>query len=210
MYPDTLYQQTGQVLERIKPTGAIDGFYLAGGTGLALQLGHRKSIDLDFFSPEFPKIPLLLEKLKPLAPIVIGQSDGTLDLVIDKVKVTFLSYKYPLLEDTFDFQGVRIAKKLDIGCMKLAAISSRGAKKDFADMYFLIKEYPLADILAAFERKFTGVTYQRLHLLKSLVYFADAEKDPEPEYLQPVSWEQIKRRLEEEAENSLVKMPGEV
>lgn len=203
MYPETLYEQTRQVLDRLNSTGVANGFYLAGGTGLALQIGHRKSIDLDFFAAEYPRQELLLAKLRELNPEVTARSEGTLDLMISGVKVSFLKYDYPLIGETAAFGEIQMAAVMDIACMKLSAISSRGAKKDFADMYFVLKKYPLEEIFAAFDRKFVGVTYDRLHLLKSLTFFDDAENDPEPVFLQATNWDEIKKTLEREVDKMI-------
>ena len=99
MYPQTLYPKTRQVLEKIKSLPSMTDFYLAGGTALALQLGHRKSIDLDFFSSNFPKRDLILQEIQILDPRITYEAPGTIDLLIDDVKVSFLEYNYPLLED---------------------------------------------------------------------------------------------------------------
>ncbi len=198
MFEKAIDTKTRQVLRKIKETGVLDNFYLAGGTALSLILGHRKSIDLDFFSSKFPKIEILLAKLKPLVPEIINQDKGTLDLYIDGVKVSFLRYDYPLIGDLLEFDGVRIASIFDIACMKLSAISSRGSKKDFVDLYFILKDKGFGRLLSLFQKKFKGVDYQMTHILKSLVYFKDAEQDPDPVFLVPFDWKKAKERLKKE------------
>lgn len=198
MFEKAIDTKTRQVLRKIKETGVLDNFYLAGGTALSLILGHRKSVDLDFFSPKFPKIEILLAKLKPLEPEIINQDKGTLDLYIDDVKVSFLKYDYPLIGDLLEFDGVKIASISDIACMKLSAISSRGSKKDFIDLYFILEKESFDKLLSLFQRKFKGVDYQMAHILKSLVYFEDAEQDPDPVLLVPFDWEKAKKKLKEE------------
>jgi len=173
----------------------LQQFYLAGGTALALQLGHRKSIDLDFFTPVFPKHDILLQDIHSLAPTVINQTQGTLDVVIDTVKVSFLSYTYPLLFDLQDYNSCKLAHIKDIACMKLSAISSRGSKKDFVDLYEILKTETLETIFEDFDQKFKEVSYEKLHIVKSLVYFDDAEKEPDPDFLVPLDWLSIKDSL---------------
>lgn len=197
MFDSSIYPKTKQVLENIKNIDIKKQFYLAGGTALALQLGHRKSIDLDFFIADFPKHQLLIQSLSALKPKIINQAQGTLDMDIDGVKVSFLEYKYPLINPTENYLGVAMASIIDIACMKLTAISSRGAKKDFIDLYFLLKKYTLSDIFDKFEKKYQGVKYQKLHILKSIVYFADADVEPDPDMLIPISWDEVKKDLEE-------------
>jgi len=164
-------------------------------------LGHRKSIDLDFFSSSFPKFEILVAKLKTLNPKVINQDKGTLDLYIDGVKVSFLEYKYPLVGDFLEFDQVKVASLEDIACMKLSAISSRGSKKDFIDLYFILQKFSLGELLDLFEKKFKGVNYQMSHILKSLVYFEEAEKQPDPVFLTYFDWQKAKKFIEESLVN---------
>jgi hypothetical protein len=196
MYPQTLYPKTKKILDDLKNLGFLKDWYLAGGTGLALQLGHRKSIDLDFFTDNFPKRELLLGQLKTLSPKITQETKGTLDASMGGVKVSFLEYDYLLLGKKVEYEGIKIAGVLDITCMKVTAISSRGSKKDFVDLYFVLEKYSLSEIFEAVEKKFRGVKYQKLHLLKSISYFADADKDPSPDMIKKASWEDIKKDLE--------------
>lgn len=196
MFEKAIDSKTRQVLRKIRETQVLENFYLAGGTALSLILGHRKSIDLDFFSSSFPKFEILVAKLKTLNPKVINQDKGTLDLYIDGVKVSFLEYKYPLVGDFLEFDQVKVASLEDIACMKLSAISSRGSKKDFIDLYFILQKFSLGELLDLFEKKFKGVDYQMSHILKSLVYFEEAEKQPDPEFLVDVDWNEVKSFLE--------------
>jgi hypothetical protein len=203
MYPKTLYPKTKQVLDKLKELDLVKNWYLAGGTGLALQLGHRKSIDLDFFIDKFPKRDLLLSSLNKLSPKIIQEAPGTIDTTIDEVKVSFLEYKYPLLNKFADFEGVSVASVSDIACMKLSAISSRGSKKDFVDLYFILQKHSLDELFVSFEKKFKDVKYQKLHFLKSLVYFDDANKDPDPDMIEEVSWTDIKAQLTKHVQDTL-------
>jgi len=197
MFEKAIDSKTRQVLIKIRETQVLENFYLAGGTALSLILGHRKSIDLDFFSSSFPKFEILVAKLKTLNPKVINQDKGTLDLYIDDVKVSFLEYKYPLVGDFLEFDQVKVASLEDIACMKLSAISSRGSKKDFIDLYFILQKFSLGELLDLFEKKFKGVDYQMSHILKSLVYFEEAEKQPDPEFLVDVDWNEVRKALED-------------
>lgn len=203
MYQQTLYPETKQVLEKLKAVSLISNFYLAGGTGLALQLGHRKSVDLDFFIKIFPKRDLLLQRISHLNPKVMQEEKGTLDMTIDNVKVSFLQYQYPLLEELVEFEAIKIASITDIGCMKLSAISSRGTKKDFVDLYFILQKYSLSELIDKFNEKYKGVHFQKLHILKSITYFSDAENDPNPDYTQEIAWGDVKIKLEKETKRYL-------
>ncbi len=114
---------------------------------------------------------------------------------IDGVKVDSVNYKYPWLDAPIVFEGIRLASIQDIAAMKIAAIINRGTKKDFIDMYFLLKQYTLDEILCLYLEKYPEGT--RFIALKSLAYFADAENDPMPYMFEDVSWEVIKNYISE-------------
>jgi hypothetical protein len=179
MFEQSISRETRLVLEKIARSGLTHGFYLGGGTTLALELGHRQSIDLDWFARGDFSNGALKEKLAGLGKLaIIGEEDGTLNAVLDGVKLTFLCYRYPLLFPTVEFESVRLADERDIAAMKIDAASSRGSRKDFVDLYFLLKKYMLAELIDIFERKYEGIEYNKLHILKSLVYFEDAGNEP--------------------------------
>lgn len=158
-----------------------DRFYLAGGTGLALMLGHRDSIDFDFFSEE----PFETEKLfKDLQNIFIGkeikkiqEEDNTLTVLIDnEAKISFIFYPYKVLNPFIDAGYFKLASLTDIGSMKLSAITGRSTIKDYVDLYFILKEMTLSQLLTACLQKFP--TLDKILILKSLVYFDDIEATP--------------------------------
>lgn len=191
---------TRGTLNALRETQLLEDFYLAGGTGLALQLGHRLSLDLDFFTgAEFDE-SRLLERLQALDMVsLVSKAPKTLHVTIEQTKVSFLGFPYPVLYPPGRFMEVAIADPRDIACMKVSAIASRGTKRDFVDLYFCAQRYGLAEILRFFGRKFLKIDYSRVHLLKSLSYFADAEKDPMPRMLAPVEWPEIKLFFTREA-----------
>ncbi len=169
------------------------GFYLAGGTGLALHFGHRRSVDFDFFAPEAFHEEALLASLERYSPSVLSRAPQTLHLLLDGIKVSFLGYPHPLLFSTdLFFSSVEVADARDIACMKLSAVASRGTRRDFVDLYVAAKTYSTSEILTLFARKYAGIEYNRLHLLKSLSYFDDAEADPPLEMLKEITWEDVK------------------
>lgn len=170
-------------------------FYLAGGSAVALHLGHRRSVDLDFFCPNELNTPLLLRRLQRIGKFdLTKEAWGTLIGTLKGVRVSFFTYPYPLLRPTPKLWGVRIASLLDIGLMKLIAISQCGSRRDFIDLFFICHQsIPLPALLASLPQKFVGVNYNLPHILRSLVYFDDAEKEPMPTMLVPVRWSDIKR-----------------
>ena len=197
MYEKVINAKTKRVLESLDKIEAIKNFYLAGGTALALQLGHRKSIDLDLFSRkdfstgELKTILSQIGKLK-----VYSEEERTLNASINGVKISFLGYKYKMLFPLVEYgKNLKLANIRDIACMKIDAISSRGNKKDFIDFYFLLKEYSLKEILGFFDKKYSGIKYSQLHILKSLIYFQDAEEDPMPLMFESIDWNEVKKEL---------------
>jgi len=156
-------------------------FYLAGGTALALQLGHRDSIDFDFFHKGDIDTTIIfstLEKEFSHVPIIKTQEAvNTLSVTIDNgIRVSFFGYRYPLLKPTIPFTGLQIAHPLDIGCMKLSAITSRASIKDYVDLYYILQDISLAGLLEACHKKLP--TLDTALLLKSIVYTDDLVKEP--------------------------------
>jgi len=174
----------------------LAGFQLVGGTSLSLQIGHRISIDLDFFTPnlDFDE-KHLLRLFQSLGETVVFTTDQNwLGVKFDGVKIDVLKYPYLLIGEVLEIDGIRLISRPDIAAMKLSAISSRGAKKDFIDLYFLLKEFTLAEMFDFYTQKF-GIQ-EHFHVLRSLTYFDDAENEAEPIILKPVSWSQVKATIE--------------
>lgn len=185
---------TEATMNVLRDAQLLSHFYLAGGTGLALQFGHRLSLDLDFFAPEHFDEEALLQKMQALAGFaLVAKAPYSLHATIEKTKVSFLGYAYPVLFPSTSFLGVAIADPRDIACMKVSAIASRGTKRDFVDLYVCAKRYGLAEILRMFSEKYAHTRYNRIHLLKSLTYFNDAEKDPMPHMLVQLEWDKVKQ-----------------
>lgn len=194
MSGEALSREQRAALDTLAGIGIGEQFYLAGGAALALRLGHRQSVDLDFFSrTDFPTRPLR-EKLERLSTFRTDEErEGTLNATLAGIPVSFLAYPYPLLAPTEALiPGVPVASLLDVGAMKLSAIVSRGIRRDFIDVYTICKNgIPLKDLVGAFQQK-AGAKYNPHILGKALVYFVDAEKDPMPALLKPVDWDALK------------------
>lgn len=156
-------------------------FYLAGGTSLALQIGHRDSIDFDFFSPEDIDTTELFgavqEAFAGHTILKTQEEKNTLSVLVDgEVRVSFFAYPYTLIRDVLEEEYLRLASKEDIACMKLSAITGRATEKDYVDIYFLLKEYPLNTLLDLARQKFPNL--DTALVLKSLVYFDDIVAEP--------------------------------
>jgi len=193
-HPETITAGTGRTLRVLRDRSAVGTAYLADGTGLALRFGHRLSVDLDFFSPELFDEEALLLHLQGLPEFsLVAKAPNTIHAVTQGTKVSFLGYPYPELFRAEPFESVPVADPRDIACMKLSAIASRGTKRDFIDFYVASERFGLANILRWFAEKYAATNYSQPHLLKSLTFFADAEKDPLPQMLVPLVWEDVKR-----------------
>lgn len=170
-------------------------FYLAGGTALALQLGHRQSIDLDYFSKteDIPSIrPLLENSLQPYQASLADQSWGNLIFLVNSIRIGFFGYGYPLVKPLITAQGCNIASIADIGLMKMDAILGRASRKDFHDLYAICQIIQLSDLLKLAPEKFPGVRDFEAQILKHLTYFKKADVEPPVPLLQDVSWETVK------------------
>lgn len=194
MYLDTLAPNTKALFDKLSILPLPANFYLSGGTALALHLGHRESEDLDFFSKEEfepQKIQSLLDKNLALSEIVLDT--GTLNCYADGVKLQFLHYPYDLLEAPRLINNIGLSSVSDIACTKLLTISSRGSKKDFIDLYFILEFYSLEDLFNLIKKKYPDQSYNALHLLKSLVYFDDADDQPPPKMHKEIAWHTVKK-----------------
>lgn len=177
-------------------------FYLAGGTGLALRMGHRPSVDLDFFS-EIDEIhertrQEIIRVLGSQHAQVIENVDGNLLMRVQGLHTGFFSYGYPLLEPVQTIENIRIASLLDIGLMKLDAVIGRGSRKDFYDLYVISSRIPLPDLLSAGERKYPQVRDFPLMALEGLLQFDNADRDLQPEGLNDLPWENVRMFFEEQ------------
>lgn len=152
------------------------GFYLAGGTGLALHIGHRDSIDFDFFKEGNFDTTLLKKEVERAFinhEVVFTQEEkNTLSCVIEgSVQVSFFGIVYPLQAPLVETDYFAVASIADIGCMKLAAITSRSVEKDYVDLYFILQSISLAELIALCRIKYP--TLDSALILKSLGYFDD-------------------------------------
>jgi len=199
-HPAVLLAAQQEVLRTAGPFATGAGFYLAGGTALAIQLGHRRSVDLDWLTPDAIADPMRFasEVRAAIADFAMTSTDaGTLHGEVGGVKLSFLEYRYPLLVPPVEWSdfACRLAGLEDLACMKLAATGGRGLKKDFIDIYALGRTgFSLDDMLALYRRKYR--TEDVGHILMSLTYFDDAEPEDMPEMLWKVNWPDVKRTIE--------------
>ncbi|MBI4121707.1 MAG: nucleotidyl transferase AbiEii/AbiGii toxin family protein [Parcubacteria group bacterium] len=194
----TLPRQTQKALDFLSEQKWLKatGWYLAGGTALALQSGHRKSVDLDFFSTakDF-KNKSLLNKFADLAEWqTTVNKENTIYGELFKAKISFIAYPFFVPKDKPRYHGfIRVLTPRDIAVMKITAISQRGRKRDFFDLYWCAHNVePLKNSITRLKVQYPSVAHNYHHILKSMVYFEDAESDPDPEIYFKASWKQVK------------------
>ena len=170
-------------------------WYLAGGTALALQVGHRSSVDLDFFNmtTRFSEEELIGHLPKESWKTTILR-EGTIYGELLKAKASFIAYPFFIPKIPYQFYGhIPILSLHDIAVMKIIAISQRGKKRDFLDLFWYCQhQNHLFDVILRLKSQYPTVTHNYHHILKSLLYFEDAEKDPMPEIYFKATWKEIK------------------
>lgn len=196
LFWNTITENMRLVLGGFTQSEIGDRFYLAGGTALSLQIGHRLSVDLDFFSPteDIPGIRAGLEKaLAPLNPTLADSAWGNLVYLAKNVRVGFYGYGYPLVAPMIETTEARLASIEDIALMKLDALLSRATRKDFYDLYFIGQSIPLRRIFDKAPQKYPSVRDFEAQTVKRLVYFENAEAEADPFMLQPIDWATVKK-----------------
>ncbi len=191
------------VLRIIGQSDLCPHFYLAGGTALALQLGHRRSADLDFFSETDEVRPethrRALQALAQFQPAIVEQAWGNLLLVVEGLHVGFFGYGYPLMTPFVLAEGVSLAGVADIGLMKLDALATRASRKDFYDLYAIARRIPLRDLLDLAPVKYPAARDFEVMVLRHMVYFDRAEQEEPPPLLEAVDWAAVKAFFREQA-----------
>lgn len=194
-----------------QPWLRLSKWYLAGGTALALQVGHRKSLDLDFFTPAPSfRMQRLISRFPSRSWQTNTAKEGTVYGELYGAKVSFIAY--PFFKPAADFPHygcVRVLNERDIAVMEIMAISQRGRKRDFFDLYWYAQyREPLLNIMERLPRQYPEVAHDFNHILKSLVYFEDAEGDPMPSLVEKISWPTVKKFFQNEVPRLTRKLLG--
>ena len=206
MFEEVLPKKAKRALAVLGESGIMKDAYLAGGTALALRLGHRVSVDLDFFSNKEFEERTFAERMRTLSvEFTLEKLDWRTVLgYVGEIKFSLFFYYYPLLAKPSDYLNIRIADIKDIAPMKLLAVSDRGLKRDFIDLYFIIvvdKIFTLEEIFELYDLKFKKFQQNKAHILKSLAYFEAADLTPMPAMLREINWEHLKQYFKKEAES---------
>lgn len=198
LFFDVLDKKRLQILPKLTFLREDYGFYLAGGTALALQIRHRKSIDFDFYTPDdfdpkelFGKLKRDFKRIKPE-----HMAEGTLIAAVDDVEMSFFRYEYPLLKPLVQTGHIDLLSVEDIAAMKVIAIVQRGTRRDFVDIYYLLKMMRLDKLLTLTQKKYE--VFNKYQGLRALTYFEDAEEDKSRrrlETFEEIKWANVKQEI---------------
>ncbi|MEO6134444.1 MAG: nucleotidyl transferase AbiEii/AbiGii toxin family protein [Ginsengibacter sp.] len=191
LYYETVDRSTLELLTQLQSIDLFKDLRLVGGTSLALQIGHRKSIDLDLFGNIDVDVLEINNALSGAGNVTQLKDSKNIHIyLVNGIKVDIVNYTYPWLQGMIDDEGIRLASCEDIAAMKLAAIAGRGTKKDFIDLFFLLKHLSLNRMLQLYQEKYSDGSL--FMVLKSLIYFEDADLDLMPDMLIPLEWKVVK------------------
>jgi len=201
LYRELLTPACQRALEILRGQPFLADFYLAGGTALALQIGHRVSTDLDWFTFQreltFPEREGIRHALAATGEFeVASEQDGMMFTRLCGAEVSFLHQHHPLLQPVVEMEGFRLASPTDIGLMKLAAVNSRGTRRDFVDLFCLREIVSLDQLLELVAVKYADRPDFLAIAVRALAYFADAESQPMPRIRWSVKWEEVRRYCE--------------
>ncbi|NIJ53726.1 nucleotidyl transferase AbiEii/AbiGii toxin family protein [Dyadobacter arcticus] len=201
LHTQTVTKPTLEILRGLLNLPEMSGFALVGGTNLSLRFGHRISIDLDLFTSESFDLQDLRETIRDKFPksLELSARKQTLLLNIDGVKTDMMRHSYAVLKPVETIEGIRLMSLPDVAAMKLGAVAGRGAKKDFWDIHKLLEMYSVEEMISFYNLKYPDSDPSQV--LRSLVYFEDADQQPNPEDLQNTSWDQIKLKISEQVKN---------
>ncbi|MDD3877297.1 MAG: nucleotidyl transferase AbiEii/AbiGii toxin family protein [Bacteroidales bacterium] len=205
LYYETVDAETLGLIKQLQKTSLCSELRLVGGTALALQLGHRKSIDIDLFGiintdiNDFSELNQIFKDIK-----IINRSKSVSIYNISGIKVDIVNFRYAWLREPVVINEILMAHIDDIIAMKLSAITGRGSKKDFIDLFFLLQHCSLENMLDLYSRKFSDGSI--FLVLKSLIYFVDAERDLMPVMLKPLNWEHVKKQITYETNKYIKKL----
>lgn len=194
LHLEAIDTQTLELLTRVLSIPEFSNLQLVGGTALALQIGHRKSIDIDLFGQVNFEQNLFINRLSEVGDTkLISQTENIKVCTVDGIKVDLVNYPYKWLNPPIVEKGIPLSSKEDIAAMKLSAITGRGTKKDFVDIYFLLESFSLRTMLDLYNQKYPDGS--EFMVLKSLCYYEDAESDPEPNMLKEAHWDVVKTTI---------------
>ena len=199
LHKETVDQSTLELLNQLQQKEYLKGFYLVGGTALALKMGHRKSVDLDLFSNfNFDAVQLLDNLTTDFSFTLFFSANNTLKGSINQVQVDILAHRYPMVYDPIITENICMLSVEDIAAMKLNAISVSGQRvKDFIDIYFLLDTYSIGEMIGFYKKKYSQ--YNEANVLKSLCWFEEVDLSDWPVLLKTpkLRWGTVKKTIKE-------------
>lgn len=200
LHKEAVDASTLGLLKSLQSKQYLNGFYLVGGTALALYNGHRRSVDIDLFSEFAFDATQMLENISHDFDFhLMFSAPNTLKGTINNINVDFIAHRYRLVSEPVKEEDIILVSEPDIVAMKLNAISTSGQRiKDFIDIFYLLKKYDLKTMLELYSQKYTQTN--DLLILKSLIYFDDVEQSEWPVMIKDpgLKWNDIKRKIEKE------------
>ena len=194
LHYETVDEGTLGLLKQLQSLDILSEMRLVGGTSLALQIGHRKSIDIDLFGILNVEFDILIDELKTLGEVVLLKNSKNIhSLLINDIKVDIVNYNYKWLTNKMTIDNIYFATIEDIAAMKLNAIMGRGSKKDFIDLYFILKNYTLSTLIDLYSQKYHDGSI--FLVVKSLAYFDDADEQEMPFMFHNTSWQTMKNNI---------------
>ena len=192
----TVDKTTLGLIKAIQSVPEFKTLKLVGGTNLALQIGHRKSVDIDLFGNLEIDSTLIVKKLKKIGDLKVISLSKTINIFfLNNIKVDIVNYPYKWLNNPIIFDKINLASLNDIAAMKLSAITNRGSKKDFIDLFFLLKKQSLKQMLLLYLQKYSEGN--EFLVLKSLGYFDDADQEPMPFMFEKTEWSEVKNKIKQ-------------
>ena len=196
----TIEPHTLELLRKLNSETLLKDLRLVGGTALALQYGHRRSVDLDFFGNMEDDMIAIKDMLRKYGTLSIFKESKNIQIYsLDNIKIDFVNYEYPWIDSPIVEDSLILASPTDIAAMKVNAIEGRGTKKDFIDLYFLLQHYTLDDILSFYKKKYPE--YSIFRALMSMTYFEDADEQIIPKMFIDINWDTIKNGIKNIIDN---------
>ena len=200
LYYRTIDSKTLELLKEIQKIKIFENLLLVGDTSLALQMGHRLSVDLDLFGELNADRQEIITELSKLGELKTIHFTNNINIfTLNGVKIDIVNYVYPWLKKKLVIDDIKLANIIDISAMKIAAITGRGTMKDFIDLYYLLKQFSLKQILEFYEQKYSDASV--FMAIKSLTYFVDVDEDIMPKMFEKVNWENVKTEIKQQVLN---------
>jgi len=196
----TIDTKTLELLKKIQKINIFEKLLLVGGTSLALQIGHRISVDLVFFGELNVDRQEIIKELNKLGELKTIHFTKNINIfTLNGIKIDIVNYSYPWLKPKLIIDEIKLANVIDIAAMKISAITGRGSMKDFIDLYFLLKQFTLQEIINFYEQKYSDASV--FMAIKSLTYFEDADNEIMPKMFEKINWETVKSEIIKQVRN---------